>query len=202
MSRPYRPGWRGWSGGVALLVGGYAGYRGLAGLGTVTTTTVVALVGIVVGAVLVMAVLADPGPMRTPALHAGVALAAYFVTLALWPAGGSSGFHLAGAVVSAVLAVGLFVRHREGVRGAEAVVMLLVATGLTLGAAVALRALAVGDTATGAGLVAAGCLGTLGYLVASAVVVEPLAEDAPAIPAQRVTDGGSARSSEPAPPVR
>jgi hypothetical protein len=200
MRRPYRPGWRAWLGGLALLAGGYAGYRGLAGLGAVTTTTIVALTGIVVGAVLVMAVLADPGPMRTPALHAGVALAAYFVTLALWPAAGSSAFHTAGAVVAAVLAVGLFVRHREGVRSAEAVVMLLVATGLVLGAAVALHALAVGDATTGAGLVAAGCIGTIGYLVASAVVVEPLAEDAPDIPAQRVADAGPVRSSEPVPP--
>lgn len=201
MRRPYRPGWRAWLGGLALLVAGYAGYRGLAGLGSVTTTTVVALAGIVVGAVLLMAVLADPGPMRTPALHAGIALAAYFVTLALWPAAGSAGFHLAGAIVAAVLAVGLFVRHREGVRSADAVVMLVVATGLTVGTAVALHALAVGDVTTGAGLVAAGCIGTVGYLVASAIVVEPLAEDVPEIPAQRVADGG-VRSSEPVPPAR
>ena len=197
-----RPGWRAWLGGIALLLALYAGYRGFAGLGVVTTTVVTVLAALVAGAVLVMALLAHPGPMRTPTLRAAVALACYFVTLAAWPPVGSSGYHLAGAIVAAVLALGLHLRHRDGVHGADAVVMLAVTTGLALSVAVALHALAAGDWVTGAGLVAAGCVSTVGYLAASVVVVGPDAE----IPLPRVSpedplDAGSGRSPERAPPA-
>ncbi|GAA4553227.1 hypothetical protein [Pseudonocardia xishanensis] len=202
MRSRWRPGWRAWLGGVALLVALYAGYRGFAGIGLVTTRVVVVLAAVVAGAVLVMALLAHPGPMRTPALRAAVALAAYFVALAAWPAVGSSGYHLGGAIVAAVLAVGLYLRHRDGVGGADAVVMLAVAAGLALALAVALHALASGDALGGAGLVAAGCVGAVGYLAASVVVVGPL----PDIPLPRVGEddpvtGGNGRSREPARPA-
>ncbi|WP_181781771.1 hypothetical protein [Pseudonocardia pini] len=196
---PWRPGALGWLGGVFLLVAVYAGYRGFASLGVVTPTVVIVLAAVVAGAVLVLALIAHPGPFRSAALRAAVTLVAYFVTLAVWPPAGSTGYHTAGALVAAVLVVGLLLRHRTPVRDADAIVLLAVSTGLALSVAVALHALAVGDVVTGAGLVAAGCVGAVGYLAASAVALDPV----PAIPAQR--DGlsaGSDRSRGRAPAAR
>jgi hypothetical protein len=194
VSTTWRLGYRGWVGVLFLLIAGYAGYRGLAQV-EVTPTVVVVLAAVVAAAVLVIALLAHPGPFRTAALRAAVTLAAYFLTLGLWPPGGSPAFHQAGAVVAAVLVVGLLLRHRTPVRHADAAVLFAAAAGLALALAVALRALAVGDSTWGAGFVAAGCVGAVGYLVASVVVLGPAVE----VPRQRtVTDAGTRRSPEPA----
>ncbi|GAA4699028.1 hypothetical protein GCM10023215_41870 [Pseudonocardia yuanmonensis] len=172
--RRHRPGPLGWAGAVCVGVGVAAAYLGLASL--TWTATALAVVAVLVAAgLLALSVVAQPGPMRAPALRAGLTWAAYVGVLFGWrvPVAGPD-FPLTGAAVAAILVVAVaVVRRRPGPAGAVLAVAVLL--GLALAGGAAFRALAVGEPGSGAALVVAGCAAAVTYVAVTPAIGDPRA---------------------------